>query len=601
MSKVLNIVYLLLVPVLVMGRHNMSLVKSVLSVMFTQKQWTNTPIFVGHTTKNNDLISFIMWLQQELEITTLTVDSYNPPEEYAPLGNLNVTADNSVSVFFCHGSQDIVWFNIDKCLHRLRRSRLIVVLRSQRSGSRKAIFNIFKRLWQLQFLNVLVLHKDQIYSYSPYPTVHFFRMDIETNPLFSPPAQNFQGYVVSTPVENDIPRVFMVRDHSTGRRRIRGYAYRTFVEYLHRHNASLHVTNPDADLSPTSNVNMSRIVQLIMDDQLEISVHPYVNTPKDWGDKSYPLVVSPNCLIVPVRNEIPRHMYLLRPFDASCWYSLLGALLFITGALYCLSPSRKRHHWSLELSSSFLDAVSRLLFICSPIKTYRPSIRYFVVCLQLAVLGFVITSWYNIELDSFLTALVVGEQVNSIEQLVQQQQKVLVKEYETAIILRHVEACMVEKVALLLVGVDASEQVSALLSFNRSYAYPFTEERWTFFAMQQQYAYKPIFRFSTACLGSPLIGYPMRSNCHLEYTLNLFIMKIQDSGLLSHWLISDFNDAMRAGYVTLLDNVLGFQAIDLDTLRLAWFVLGFGWTVSSLVFSCEYYHFYPWRILTGFR
>lgn len=601
MCKVLCVVYLLLILGLVMGRHNMSLVKSVLSVVFGQNQWTNTPIFVGHSTKHDDLTSFINWLHQDLEVTTLTVDSHNPPEKCDPIGYLNVTTDNSVSVFFCHGSQDIVWFNVDKCLHRLRRSRLIVVLRSKRSASRKAILNIFKRLWQLQFLSVLVLHKDQIYSYSPYPTVHFFKMDIETNPLFAPATQNFRGYVVSTPVENDIPRVFMVRDHATGRRRIRGYAYRTLVEYLHRHNASLHVSNPEADLSPTSNVNMSRIVQLIMDDQLEISVHPYVHTPKDWGDKSYPLVISPNCLIVPVRNEIPRHMYLLRPFDTSSWYSLLVGLLFITAALFCLSPRRKGRHWSQTLSLSFLDAISRVLFICSPTKTYRPSIRYFVVCLQLTVLGFVITSWYNIELDSFLTALVIGEQVNSMEQLVQQQQKVLVKEYETAILLRHVEPHMVDRVALLLVGVDASEQVSALLSFNRSYAYPFTEERWRFFGMQQQYAYKPIFRFSTACLGSPLIGYPMRSNCHLEYTLNLFVMKIQDSGLLSHWLISDFNDAMRAGYVTLLDNVLGFQAIDVDTLRLAWCVLGFGWILSSLVFSCEYYGFYPWRIVTEFR
>lgn len=67
----------------------------------------------------------------------------------------------------------------------------------------------------------------------------------------------------------------------------------------------------------------------------------------------------------------------------------------------------------------------------------------------------------------------------------------------------------------------------------------------------------------------------------------MFIMKIQDAGLLHHWLVSDFNDAMRAGYVRLLDNVLGFQAIDVNTL--GWWVLGFGWLLSALVFACEYY------------
>lgn len=577
---------------LVRGGHNMTLVKAVLTVLAEREHWRNTPIFVGHNTNKDDLNSLMAWLQNTLVVTCHTVLTTNPAHKEQPLGQYNIDADSAVSLLFCRSTQEIIWFNLNKSLRRLRRIRLIVVLPNQRSGSYKALMSVFQRLWHFQFLNVLVLHKDQAYSYTPYPVVSFYKLDINEYPLFPPFTQDFQGYVVSTPVENDIPRVFVLRDEKSGCRQVRGFGYRTFVEYLHRHNASLHVTNPHQDLGTTSSVNMGRMIQQIMDGHLEISLHPYVDVPEDMGDHSYPLLVASNCLIVPVRNEIPRHMYLLLPLNQWSWLLLLGAVIYISGILYWVQPGRQLRTWDQQVGFNLLDSISRMLYIGSPARIYRPSLRYFVVSFQLAILGFVVTNLYIIQLDSFFTTLVVGEQVDSMEQLIKQQQRVLVKHYEVSTLLRHVEPHLVDGVARLLVGVNASEQVSALLSFNRSYAYPFTLERWEFFSLQQQYAFKPIFRFSSACLGSPIIGYPMRSDCHLQWSLNIFIMRIQAAGLLQHWFVSDFNDALRAGYVRLLDNVLGFQALDVDALLLGWAVLGCGWLLSGFILCCERWRFY---------
>ncbi|XP_022220303.2 uncharacterized protein LOC111072628 [Drosophila obscura] len=577
-------------PALVRGAHNMTLVRYVLSIIASREPWTNTPIFLGHNTNGDDIRGLINWLHRTMEVTSHTVDLSTPALKQKPLGQYNINADNAISLLFCHSSQDLIWKAVNKSLQKMRRGRLIVALRSKRSGSYKAMHSIFQKLWHHQFLNVLVLHKDSIYSYTPYPAVRFYRLNITSIPLFPPTTRNFQGYVVSTPVENDIPRVFIVQDPHSGRRQIRGYAYRIFVEYLDRHNATLQITNPHENHGPTSSVNMSRIVQLIMENKLEISLHPYIH--RDFGDRSYPLIVTQNCLIVPVRNEIPRHMYLLLPLNRWSWLLLLGGVFYISVVVYWTRPDMGRRTWQHRLGLSFLDAISRLLYISPPLRIDHPSLRYLIVFLQLTILGFILTNWYNIQLDSFLTALVVGEQVDSWDQLVEQQQRVLVKEYEVETVLRHVQPRLASRVARLIVGVNASEQVSALLSFNRSYAYPFTSERWDFIAMQQQYALKPIFRFSSACLGSPIIGFPMRSDCHLESSLSIFIMRIQATGLLHHWLVSDFNDAMRAGYVRLLDNVLAFKALTVDTLRLGWYVLGFGWLISVLAFTCEHLRLY---------
>ncbi|XP_022220302.2 uncharacterized protein LOC111072627 [Drosophila obscura] len=571
------------------GVHNMSLVRSVLDVIASREHWKNTLIFLGHRTKRDDINSMIIWLHRTMEVTSHMVDTTVSSRKQKPLGRYNMRADNAVTLFFCHTTQELIWYHLNRSLRRLRPARLIVVLPNERSGSYKALKAIFQKLWHHQFLNVLVVHKDRIYSYTPYPRVRFYKVDIHSYPLFPPATKDFQGYVVSTPAENDVPRVFLIRDQRTGRQLIRGYGYRTFIEYLHRHNATLQVTNPNQDLGPTSNVNMSRIIQLIMENRLEISLHPYVDVPEKMGDYSYPLVVARNCLIVPVRNEIPRHMYLLLPLNRWSWLLLLGGVFYISGVLYWINPGHEHSSWNERVGLNLLDGLSRILFICSPTIVHRPSLRYVIVSLQLTIFGFVLTSWYNIQLDSFLTALVVGKQVESIEDLIDQQQKVLVKHYEASTLLRHVKPHLINGVSRLLVGVNSSEQVSALLSFNRSYAYPFTVERWEFFSLQQQYAFKPIFQFSSACLGSPIIGFPMRSDCHLESSLSIFIMRIQATGLLQHWFVSDFNDAMRAGYVRLLDNVLGFKALTVDTLRLGWYVLGGGWLISVLVFTFEHF------------
>ncbi|XP_037713763.1 uncharacterized protein LOC119549650 [Drosophila subpulchrella] len=574
------------------GGHNMTLVKSVLTAIRGRENWKNTPIFIGAHTNSYDLNNLMIWLQDTMEVTCHTVDASTPSHKEHPLGSYNINADDSVSLLFCQSTQAMIWLNLDKALRRLHRVRLIVVLPTKRSASYNALMGIFRRLWHFQFTNVLVLHRDQIYSYTPYPEIRFFKLDLNFDQLFPPNTNDFQGYVVSTPVENDIPRVFFVQDQKTGSKQIRGYGYRTFVEYLDRHNASLHVSNPYKEHATNSSVNMGRMMQRIMEGQLEISLHPYVDVPEIMGDHSYPLLVASNCLIVPVRNEISRHMYLLLPLNQWSWLLLLGSVIYVSGVLYWIQPGLEHRTWDQRIGFNILDSISRIIYICSPTRVYSPTLRYFMVSLQLTILGFVVTNLYSIQLSSFFTTLVVGDQVDSMEQLIQQQQKVLVKQYEISTLLRHVEPHLVDGVARLLVGVNASEQVSALLAFNRSYAYPFTLERWEFFSLQQQYAFKPIFRFSSACLGSPIIGYPMRSNCHLQWSLNKFILRIQAAGLLQHWFVSDFNDAMRAGYVRLLDNVLGFQSLDIDSLRLGWAVLGCGWLLSGIIFLCERWRFY---------
>ncbi|KAH8298463.1 hypothetical protein KR044_004036, partial [Drosophila immigrans] len=558
-------------------------VQSVIQRVADEERWTNTPLFMSHPMGVDHLNPFIEWLHTNLSVTSYVFDATGTkPDTYNPLRNH--IKNDALSLLFCYSSDEIIFWHLDKRLRKLRGGRLIVYLSNRRQTY--ALDKLFRKLWSLQFLQVLVLHKQRVYGYTPYPTVRYFELNLTRNGLLFPAQpRDLNGYVVSTPAENDLPRVFQVRDQRTGAHLIRGFGYRIFAEFLRRHNAQLVISNAGQDLSAGSSVDMSRINQLIGDNRLEITMHPYVGIDRKLGILSYPLTIAQNCLIIPVRNEIPRYMYLLRPFHWSSWLLLLAAVVYISLALHWLSPGLSASH---QFGLSLLEALCQLLFLSSPTRIYGPSVRYFLVALQLSVLGFIVTNWYSNQLSSSLTATLVGEQVDTFEQLIAQQQRILVKHHEIPMLLQQVPPHLEQQVNSLVVGSEAGEQVRALLSFNISYSYPFTVERWEFFALQQQYAQKPIYRYSGCCLGAPVIGYPMRKDSHLESLLKDFIMWVQCTGLFQYWVVSDFNDALRAGFVRLIDNSDNFKALNLDTLRLAWYVLLCGWLLAALVFVCEH-------------
>ncbi|XP_034476066.1 uncharacterized protein LOC117783024 [Drosophila innubila] len=581
LATLLPLLSLLLLATWQVHSDNLKFVQSILRRVADEDRWTNTPIFMSRPLQLEEVNHLIKWLHSNLSVTSYIFDATGSlPDTYNPLRNH--IKNDVLSLLFCHSSDEIIFLHMDEHLRKLRGGRLIVYLSTWRHES--ALPQLFHKLWKLQFVNALVLHKKRVYVYTPYPTVRYFQLNLEEKQLLFPAApRDLKGYVVSTPAENDLPRVFFVRDPKTGAHLIRGFGYRIFAEFLRRHNAQLVVSNAGQDRATFTSVDTSRINQMIGDDRLEISMHPYVGIDRELGILSYPLTIAQNCLIVPVRNEIPRYMYLLRPFQWSSWLLLLGGVFYISFTLYWLNPGL-----NASPGLSLLEALCQLLFLSSPSRIYGPSVRYFLVALQLSVLGFIVTNVYSNQLSSSLTATLVGEQVDTFEQLIAQRQHILTKHHEIPMLLQQVPPHLEQQVSNLVVGAEAGEQVRALLSFNTSYSYPFTVERWEFFALQQQYAQKPIYRYSSVCLGAPVIGYPMRKDSHLENLLKQFIMWVQSTGLFQYWVVSDFNDALRAGYVRLIDNSDNFKALNLDTLRLAWYVLLCGWLLAALVFICEH-------------
>ncbi|XP_037941609.1 uncharacterized protein LOC119674537 [Teleopsis dalmanni] len=568
------------------GAYNFDNLKEIIRHVRHFHNFTNIPVFVGRDVDSIALNSFQEFLNEQISSTQIIFTR----EAKDNVWNLlrNYVNDELLSIVFCESSTDKIWRIVDRRLRRLRRTKLLVVLKDV-SYDKNFMNRMFLRLWDMQFLQVIVFNNATIFNYTPFPQLKISSISLGSEDIFPTLSTNLRGYTVSTPVENDVPRIFCIKD-SKGKLHIKGFAYRIFKNFLRRLNATLHITNPQAKRSITTSVNMTHIKYLLSIHQLEITMHPYTGISDNEGIMSYSLYILKNCLIVPVKNEIPRYMYLVRPFHLSTWLLIVLAFGYVAFILTWSSPVLLRDRkLSDRFSRAFLESIAQLAFLSSVYRINLPKLPYLCIYLQLAILGFFITTWYSNLLGSFFTTFLVGKQVDSFEDLIATKSLILAKYYETNLLLEQIPTHLGKKVEPLIVPVNASVQVSHLLNFNTTYSYPFTEERWIFLSLQQQYANKPIYRYSHICFGTPRIAFPMRTDSHFEHPMTQFLMDVQMAGLDRYWLVADFKDALKAGYVRLIDNILPLKALDLNSLRLAWCLVGVGWTVAILTFVLEIY------------
>ncbi|XP_011180210.2 uncharacterized protein LOC105210766 [Zeugodacus cucurbitae] len=544
----------------------------------------NVAIFIGAKDENhNSRKAIIASLDKQLQAPRYIFTS---ADMSTPPGNTlrHHIANDVLSVVLCATAEDRIWHVVDQRLRKLRRTKVIVV---STSTSLMPVA-MFTKLWQLQFLHVVLLYNNTVFRYTPFPQLHVYKVHNHSADLFPPAATDLQGYTLATPAENDLPRIFFVREERDNATKIRGFAYQIFVNFVRRMNMTLRISNPNQVHDITRSVNMSTIVQQIAKQQLEMSMHPYTSIGEHQGIMSYPIFKLECCLIVPVQNEIPRCLYPVRPLTLGSWLVIFAAVVYISLTLAWTSPCVPPDAPFLtKLSRTFLESIAQVVFLPSTYPSHQPSLRYLLVYLQLALFGFLLTSWYNNLLSSFFTTILVGAQLDTFESLIDAQLPILTKFHEIDMVLEQVPPELVSKVKKLIVGSNSSVQMAHLLNFNSSYAYPVTEERWSFLSLQEQYANKPLNRFSKICLGSPCISYPMRLDSHLEEHLTRFILDVQMAGLDFYWLTSDFKDALKAGYVKLVNNVFPFKALDLYTLTAAWVLLIGGLSIASLVFLLE--------------
>ncbi|XP_016949917.1 uncharacterized protein LOC108024494 [Drosophila biarmipes] len=132
--------------------------------------------------------------------------------------------------------------------------------------------------------------------------------------------------------------------------------------------------------------------------------------------------------------------------------------------------------------------------------------------------------------------------------------------------------------------------------FNTSWAYTITSVKWTVIDAQQRHFAHPVFRFSEdLCFNwaSPC-GLLIAPESFYRDSLQQFTLRIEQAGLVNHWMTRSFYDMVKAGRMTIKDYSLTtvLSPLRIQDLRMWWsnFVVGLG--TSSVVFTIELLLFY---------
>lgn len=132
-------------------------------------------------------------------------------------------------------------------------------------------------------------------------------------------------------------------------------------------------------------------------------------------------------------------------------------------------------------------------------------------------------------------------------------------------------------------------------SFNTSYAYSIATNKWVILEEQQRHFKRPMFRYSDLCFceNCPQSFVLDEDSIYYE-ALKLFTMRMEQSGLMQHWVHLSLYDMIRTGRMDLRDYSTFHPtlSISMEDLQLTWRCYGVGLLLALFAFFVEFLWFY---------
>lgn len=500
---------------------------------------------------------------------------------------------NSLSIIVSNNATDTIMTTVDDMLRGLRTNKSIFVLFNINTIQIKSMIIWF---WKRQFINTIIIYghsqnETRIRTFKPYPSM--YDIDITSEPVdsfFMDNIKDFKGYELKVPIKNDIPRILLNGDENSTH--LSGLIGKVFVEFLEHNNISLKNTANEMK-SKSKGIDMVEIFNQFLDDNLEISVHIYtlLETKAEGEEKavvtlSYPVEIIKWCLMVPMKNEIPKSLVIVFPFQMGVWMTVFGSVLYVSMVFKLLGyfhPARKNVDNFLILTTAIAFVFNMNGFTKIP---HNPSIMTFGIFGMLFAFGFIITNMYMAYLSSFLTVTVFGKQINSLEEIA--------SENLTIQSLNHTHMYMKNALNLsqqMLDFFQVEDDIDLFIEnrdlFNTAYGYPITTDRWKFLENQQKQLTNKRFRLSDICFANVFSAYMMKYDSHLEAPLNRFIMRARDAGLFSHWEGETFNLAVHKKLIKMLPNEEELKTFTVVHFYLVFLLLLACWFLGAVLLLTE--------------
>ncbi|XP_017015290.2 uncharacterized protein Ir60e [Drosophila takahashii] len=433
--------------------------------------------------------------------------------------------------------------------------------------------DLFTYCFKQGFINVLLIHRQNLHSYLPYPSIQTIQLaNISEYLKRGRIIRNFQGHPVRTLRTTLAPRDFEYFNDQDELVRS-GYLFMAVKELTYRYNASLESV-PLPDLPELE--SYAAVYKMLVTKKVDIICYF-----KDFRwNVAYtsPLSILSEYFMAPHARPLSSYLYYSRPFSWTLWLIVIATILYGTLMLY-LTANRN------EFGECLLHSLSHILYN-SHQRIRTSGWRDIAIHVILTFGGFVLTNIYLATLSSILTSGLYEEEYKTLEDLAHAPYPNLHDEFYRKQVQRN------EFIPLALRRNSISLNATLLKEYrdglNKNYIYMLYEDRLELVLMQQYLLKTPRFNMIPQGVGYALESYCVSNSLPYLTMTSEFMRRLQEHGINSKMRADTFRELIQQGIYSLMrDDEPPAKAFDLDYYFFAFVLWAVGLAVSLLVFIAE--------------
>ncbi|XP_060647211.1 uncharacterized protein LOC132785234 [Drosophila nasuta] len=457
-------------------------------------------------------------------------------------------------------------------LSHLSNSKVLIELVGNKSvelrSKESLVKDILLQFRQKNMLNVVIYFKSTshplyLYSYDAFPQFTLRQRDFTKScgdQLYPRQIENVKGYILRVIHDFSEPNTIIYYD-ANGKELIRGSLWDFIANFASTIGARLKAIEPTWPHG--RHLGDSYMLELTKNNSVDIGLFTAQVDERNsnrFYQYSFPILYASWCVMMPLE----------RPIQIPAIFKHIlctGTMAFLIIALIC--------YWLSSLGSLFRLQRWNRCWRLSP----RLLALLFVCLCQAQLMFLLIMHPRQLPIDSFDALLASDLRILGVS-----------SEFyllDAAFRARYAAAFRLTS--------NVSEFFELRNSFNTSWAYSITSNKWTMMEAQQENFQRSVFRYSDLCLHESLPYSIILDEDSVYYqALMFYSMRVHEAGLLEKWVRNSFYDMVDAGRMHLTDYSVTIepQPLRLPDFQIPCRYFGYGIIIALAAFVIELLRFY---------
>ncbi|EDW34979.1 GL20072 [Drosophila persimilis] len=415
-----------------------------------------------------------------------------------------------------------------------------------------------KEQYNIAMVKADFVQSGSIYTCRCFQELNFEELDLfDHKPIFVEQFRNMRGATIKTLADQLAPRSMSYHDEKTGEEKMVGYVANLINSFAQKVNATLDFRSVRKDGEKTESV-FKDIVRWVKEDRLDLGTTMVSSLQVlNLDSFSYPYLLTSYCLMVPIPARLPYNQIYAVIVDPLVLCIIL-VLFYLLSAL--LIYSQQLSWRGLTLANILLNDKSLRGLLGQSFPFPRDPRRnmklvFFILCFA----SLMITTMYESYLQSFFTRPPPEPSIRTFQDIANSRHKLAISRFEMNVLsarkssnihlIRRNRICVLE---------DHEDFVLLRNSFNDSYVYTVSEDRWSTYQEQQRMFAQPLFYYSLdLCFNRFLFFHiPLRPHLPYRHLFEEHMQRQQEFGLVKFWKSRSFFDMVRLGVTPMRDSSL---------------------------------------------